>query len=93
MILADVIYDLTPKIVAYALGQVVPYPLPDETMDVCSNLGTSQCPLDSTEEATWYFLFAVGHEYPLISLTLEATLYDQSNNTIGCFSLDAQIVE
>lgn len=78
---------------AYALGQVVVYPLPDATMDVCSNLGTSQCPLDPTEEATWHFLFSVGMEYPEIPLTIEATLTDQSGNIIGCFSLDALVVD
>lgn len=78
---------------AYALGQVVVYPLPDETVDVCSNLGTSQCPLDPTEEATWNFIFSVGLEYPLIDFTVEASLADQSGNIVSCFSLDAIVVD
>lgn len=78
---------------AYALGQVVVYPLPDEIQDVCSNLGTSQCPLDPTEEVTWNFLFSVGLEYPLIDLRIEAKLTDQDKNIVGCFSLEAIVID
>lgn len=86
------ITSLTPKMTAYALGQTVNYPLPDEILDVCANLGTSQCPLDPTEEATWFFVFSVGQEYPIIELTIEASLTDDNDNVVGCFSLDAHVV-
>lgn len=81
------------KIVAYALGQIVDYPLPDEINKVCNNLGTSQCPLDPTEEATWNFIFSIGYEYPLIELVIEVNLLDQSDNYVSCFKLDAQVVD
>lgn len=92
-ILDTVITSITPSMVAYALGLVVDYPLPDEILDVCSNLGTSQCPLDPTEEATWNFVFSVGYEYPLIDLVIEATIKDQDDNVIACFSLAANVVD
>lgn len=78
--------------IAHALGVTVEYPLPDDILDVCSNLGTSQCPLDPTEEATWYFVFSVGQEYPIIPLQIEASLTDDDGNIIGCFALDAHVV-
>lgn len=87
------ISSLRPEIIAYALGQTVPYPLSDELNNVCANLGTSQCPLDPTEEATWKFVFFVGMEYPKVDLVLEVNLLDQSDNIVSCFKLEGQVVD
>lgn len=85
--------DLTPKVTAHALGQVVHYELEKELLDGCSQLVDARCPLDENSSVRYEFVFNVGKEYPLIDLNIEFRLFDQDDNMQFCADVNARVTD
>ncbi|CAD6994346.1 protein NPC2 homolog [Ceratitis capitata] len=76
---------LTTLVKATSLGVTVPYDLPSDVKDVCSNLmHEAYCPLYDTEDVTYLFVFPIGN-YPEVSVKVEIYLVDQDNEVATCF--------
>ncbi|XP_075163447.1 Niemann-Pick type C-2d [Haematobia irritans] len=82
----------TTLVKAKTLGITVPYELPEEVSDVCSNLmHEAYCPLYPTEDVTYLFLFPVGSNYPEISVNIEIYLENQDHEILTCFKCDIKV--
>lgn len=77
---------------ATALGITAPYELPAERAAACNWLVQSRCPLSPGEEVTYHLSMPVTAIYPLVSVTIEIDLVDQSGQSHGCFVVDARVV-
>ncbi|XP_053946871.1 NPC intracellular cholesterol transporter 2 [Anastrepha ludens] len=76
---------LTTLVSATTLGITVPYQLPDDVRDVCSNLMYgAYCPLYATEDVTYLFKFPIAN-YPEVSAKVEIYVVDQDNEVATCF--------
>lgn len=73
------------------LGLTIDYPLPDQ--DVCANLIFGGCPLSEGDEATYQLIMPILTEYPLVSMSIEFSVLDESNQPLVCFEVDGQVVE
>ncbi|XP_053953955.1 NPC intracellular cholesterol transporter 2-like [Anastrepha ludens] len=89
-------HDNTKKITAVVhattLGITVPYPLPEDVADVCSNLlyGAS-CPIDKSEDVVYNFKFDIDSSYPEIKVKVQLNLVDESNESVACFTADVKV--
>ncbi|XP_017493318.1 PREDICTED: epididymal secretory protein E1-like [Rhagoletis zephyria] len=82
---------LTTLVKATTFGLTVPYELPDDVRDVCSNLlYGAYCPLYATEDVTYQFVFPIGN-YPEISVKVEIYLVDQDNEVATCFNCNIKV--
>ncbi|XP_013100039.1 NPC intracellular cholesterol transporter 2 homolog a [Stomoxys calcitrans] len=82
----------TTLVKAKTFGVTVPYELPDEVKDVCSNLMYgAYCPLYPTEDVTYFFLFPVSANYPEISVNIEIYLENQDGELLTCFKCDIKV--
>lgn len=82
---AKYVTKLTTLVKATSLGVTVPYDLPSDVKDVCSNLmHEAYCPLYDTEDVTYLFVFPIGN-YPEVSVKVEIYLVDQDNEVATCF--------
>lgn len=85
--------QLRPHITAHALGQVVFYDLPEDTLAGCNHIEGTSCPIDEGEFVTYNFRFDVGNEYPLINLNIELRLFDERNNIQFCADIVATVTD
>lgn len=77
---------------AKTFGITIPYELPEEVRDVCSNLRyDAYCPLYETEDVTYLFVFPIASAYPEISVTIEIYLVDQDEKMVTCFKCDIKV--
>lgn len=75
------------------MGITVPYSLPEEVADVCSNLMYyAYCPLDPTEDVTYLFDFFVMEAYPEISVKIEISLVNQDKDVVTCFTCPIKVI-
>ncbi|KAM7363439.1 NPC intracellular cholesterol transporter 2-like isoform 2-T2 [Cochliomyia hominivorax] len=86
------INSLTAKVRATALGVTVPYELPEDVADVCSNLlDGATCPISKDEDVTFKFNFYVDTHYPEIPVAVEVSLVDEDNESVACFVCDIKV--
>ncbi|XP_062123635.1 uncharacterized protein LOC133837009 [Drosophila sulfurigaster albostrigata] len=86
------ITNMTTLVKATTLGIItVPYELPEDVADVCTNLMYgAYCPVYPTEDVTYLFQFPVG-EYPEIGVKIEIYLADQDGDVATCFVCDIKV--
>ncbi|EDW81705.1 uncharacterized protein Dwil_GK10874 [Drosophila willistoni] len=78
--------NITAKTTAKVFGMNLPYELPEEVSDVCSNLMYGAiCPIDKNEDVTYKFNFYVEPSFPEITADVTVTLNDEQNEPITCF--------
>ncbi|XP_004536618.1 epididymal secretory protein E1 [Ceratitis capitata] len=83
---------ITGVVHATSLGITIPYPLPDEVADVCSNLlYGAECPIDETEDVVYNFKFDVDSSYPEVSVKVQLDLVDELNQSVACFIADIKV--
>jgi ML domain len=82
---------LKPQVLATVLGLTIDFPLPDQ--DVCANLIFGGCPLSEGDEATYQLIMPILNEYPLVSLSIQFSVLDETDQTLVCFEVDGQVVE
>ncbi|XP_023302149.2 NPC intracellular cholesterol transporter 2 [Lucilia cuprina] len=86
------ITSATTLVKAKTLGITVPYELPEDVRDVCSNLMyEAYCPLYDTEDVTYLFLFPIASTYPEISVNVEIYIVDQDEDLVTCFKCDIKV--
>lgn len=86
------ITSATTLVKAKTLGITVPYELPEDVRDVCSNLMyEAYCPLYATEDVTYLFLFPIASTYPEIGVNVEIYLVDQDEELVTCFKCDIKV--
>lgn len=84
--------SLTAKVRATTLGVTVPYDLPEEVADVCSNLMYGAiCPIYNTEDVIYQFNFFVDSYYPEISVAVEVSLLDENDESVACFICNIKV--
>ncbi|XP_055907528.1 NPC intracellular cholesterol transporter 2-like [Eupeodes corollae] len=77
---------------ATTMGITVPYELPDDVSDACSNLKYgAYCPLYPEEDVTYKFLFPISNIYPEISVKIEISIVDQKKRIVTCFVCDIKV--
>ncbi|XP_022903651.1 NPC intracellular cholesterol transporter 2 [Onthophagus taurus] len=81
---------LRPETIAYALGVEVNYPL-DEP-DGCKALVDRFCPIDEGETVKYKLQMPVLDIFPKINLSLKFTMFDENDDGMVCFMLDAKVV-
>ncbi|XP_073821351.1 Niemann-Pick type C-2d [Musca autumnalis] len=82
----------TTLVKAKTLGITVPYELPADVREVCSNLlYGAYCPLYPTEDVTYLFLFPIASNYPEISVTVEIYIENQDSELLTCFRCDIKV--
>ncbi|XP_030376220.1 uncharacterized protein LOC115625335 [Scaptodrosophila lebanonensis] len=80
------IKNIEAKVTAKVLGMNLPYDLPEEVSNVCSNLMFGAiCPVDKNEDVTYKFNFYVEPAFPEITADVTVTLNDENNDVITCF--------
>ncbi|TMW47358.1 hypothetical protein DOY81_007563 [Sarcophaga bullata] len=83
---------LSTKVRATALGLTVPYELPDEVADVCSNLlYDATCPIYETEDVVYQFNFYIDTYYPEIPVTVEVSINDENDEPVACFICNVKV--
>ncbi|KAM7363438.1 NPC intracellular cholesterol transporter 2-like isoform 1-T1 [Cochliomyia hominivorax] len=83
---------LSAKVRATTFGITVPYELPDEVADVCSNLmNGATCPIYNTEDNVYKFNFFIEAYYPEISVAVEVSLIDENEETVACFICNIKV--
>uniref|UniRef100_A0A034WPG6 Epididymal secretory protein E1 n=1 Tax=Bactrocera dorsalis TaxID=27457 RepID=A0A034WPG6_BACDO len=88
----DNIKSITGVVHATTLGLTVPYPLPDDVADVCSNLlYDAMCPIYETEDVVYNFNFYVDTSYPEISVKVQLNLVDENKDSVACFITDIKV--
>ncbi|RUS75739.1 hypothetical protein EGW08_016490 [Elysia chlorotica] len=75
------------KVYGLILGQLVPFPLPDE--DACHCMS---CPIKSGSTVTYKNSIYVKEEYPKLNLVVEWKLVSGSD-VVTCFTLPAKITD
>ncbi|XP_053657923.1 NPC intracellular cholesterol transporter 2 homolog a-like [Anopheles marshallii] len=83
--------SMTTIATATALNVVTNYPLGTNAV-TCNFLQGSSCPLSANEDVTYRLTMPILAIYPLVSLNIEINVVDQSNNSVTCFVVDAQVV-
>lgn len=74
------------------MGVTVPYDLPDDVADVCSNLMYDAiCPIYKTEDVVYQFNFFVESYYPEIPVAVEVSLQDENNESVACFICNIKV--
>lgn len=85
--------SLKTHVKATTLGITVPYILPEDVADVCSNLmDYAYCPLDPTEDVTYLFKFFIMETYPEIPVKIEIYLVNQDKDIVTCFTCPIKVV-
>ncbi|XP_041452396.1 mite group 2 allergen Lep d 2 [Drosophila obscura] len=80
------IQNITAKTTAKVLGMNLPYDLPEEVSNVCTNLMYgAMCPIDKGEDVTYQFNFYVEPSFPEITADVTVTLDDAQGEVITCF--------
>ncbi|XP_001357987.3 mite group 2 allergen Lep d 2 [Drosophila pseudoobscura] len=80
------IRNITAKTTAKVFGMNLPYELPDEVSNVCTNLMYgAMCPIDKGEDVTYQFNFYVEPSFPEITADVTVTLIDAEAEVITCF--------
>lgn len=83
---------LNAKVHATTFGITVPYDLPDDVADVCSNLMYDAiCPIYETEDVVYQFNFFVDSHYPEISVAVEVSLNDENDESVTCFICNVKV--
>ncbi|TMW49976.1 hypothetical protein DOY81_004935, partial [Sarcophaga bullata] len=86
------ITNATTLVKAKTFGITVPYELPPDVRDVCPNLMyDAYCPLYSTEDVTYLFLFPIADIYPEISVNIEIYIEDQDSKNGQPFPLSVDV--
>lgn len=86
------ITSATTLVKAKTFGLTVPYELPANVSDVCSNLMyEAACPLYPTEDVTYLFLFPIANSYPEISANVQIYIVDQNEEIVTCFKCDIKV--
>nr|AXS78215.1 Niemann-Pick type C2 protein b [Adelphocoris lineolatus] len=78
------------KIVAYAMGATVSYPLQND--DVCSNLTDAECPLDDGELVNYELLFPILESFPAVPCIVTVTV-TSDQGIQGCMTVSLQVVK
>ncbi|XP_011178279.1 uncharacterized protein LOC105209542 [Zeugodacus cucurbitae] len=82
---------LTTLVRATSFGMTIPYELPEDVRDVCTNLMYhAYCPLYATEDVTYLFKFPIGN-YPEVSVKVEIYLVDQDKDVATCFVCNIKV--
>ncbi|XP_065359635.1 NPC intracellular cholesterol transporter 2-like [Calliphora vicina] len=86
------IRSLNAKVLATALGITVPYELPEDVADVCSNLlDGATCPIGKDEDVVYKFNFHVDSYYPEIPVAVQVSLNDENDESVACFICDIKV--
>ncbi|KAH8243081.1 hypothetical protein KR032_004329 [Drosophila birchii] len=86
------IKSITATTSAKVLGMNLPYTLPDEVSDVCSNLlYGAMCPIDKDEDVTYQFNFYIEPVFPEITADVTVQLNDVNGDPITCFVVSCKI--
>lgn len=84
--------NITTKVTAKVFGMNLPYDLPEEVSDVCSNLlYGAMCPIYKDEDATYRFNFYIEAAFPEITADVTVTLNDDNGDAISCFICSCKI--
>lgn len=84
--------NITTSVTAKVFGMTLPYDLPDEVSNVCSNLLYGAiCPIDKDEDVTYRFNFFVEAIFPEITADVTVTLNDNNGDAISCFIVSCKI--
>ncbi|KFB34859.1 AGAP002804-PA-like protein [Anopheles sinensis] len=67
------------------------YPLGSNSA-TCNFLQGSSCPLSAGEDVTYRLTMPILSIYPLVSLTIEIDVVDAAQQSVACFSVNAQVV-
>ncbi|XP_058812615.1 NPC intracellular cholesterol transporter 2-like [Topomyia yanbarensis] len=84
--------NLRINVLATALGITVPYELPEDRSAACNWLVQSRCPISAGEDLVYHLSMPITSIYPLISVTIQIDVVDQSGQSQGCFIVDARVV-
>ncbi|XP_055529608.1 NPC intracellular cholesterol transporter 2-like [Wyeomyia smithii] len=84
--------SLHTRVRATALGITVPYELPAERAAACNWLIQSRCPITAGEDLIYHLSMPITAIYPLISVTIEIDLVDDTDQSHGCFVVDTRVV-
>ncbi|XP_058835283.1 NPC intracellular cholesterol transporter 2 homolog a-like [Topomyia yanbarensis] len=83
---------LRTQVLATALGITAPYELPADRAAACNWLVQSRCPLSPGEDLIYHLSMPITAIYPLVSVTIEIDVVDQSGQSHGCFVVDTRVV-
>ncbi|XP_053688790.1 NPC intracellular cholesterol transporter 2 homolog a-like [Sabethes cyaneus] len=83
---------LRTEVMATALGITGPYELPAERSAACNWLVQARCPLSAGEDLTYHLSMPITAIYPLVSVTIEIDVVDQTTQSQGCFVVDTVVV-
>ncbi|XP_065086061.1 NPC intracellular cholesterol transporter 2-like [Ochlerotatus camptorhynchus] len=83
---------LRAAVTATALGVTAPYELPADRAAACNWLVQSRCPTSPGEELIYHLSMPITPIYPLVSVTIQMDLVDQTQQSHGCFVIDARVV-
>lgn len=84
--------NITTSVTARVLGMNLPYELPDEVSDVCTNLlYGAMCPIYKDEDVTYRFNFYIESAFPEITADVTVTLNDDNGDAISCFICSCKI--
>ncbi|EAT32349.1 AAEL015516-PA, partial [Aedes aegypti] len=84
--------NLRTIVTATALGVTAPYELPADRSAACNWLVQSRCPTSPGEDLTYHLSMPITAIYPLVSVTIEIDVVDQTQQSHGCFVIDARVV-
>nr|XP_019530505.2 NPC intracellular cholesterol transporter 2-like [Aedes albopictus] len=84
--------SLHTTVTATALGVTAPYELPADRAVACNWLVQSRCPTSTGEDLTYHLSMPITAIYPLVSVTIEIDVVDQTQQSHGCFVIDARVV-
>ncbi|XP_055534967.1 NPC intracellular cholesterol transporter 2-like [Wyeomyia smithii] len=83
---------LRTEAMATALGITGPYELPAAISAACNWLVQARCPLSAGEDITYHLSMPITAIYPLVSVTIEIDLVDETTQSQGCFVIDTVVV-
>ncbi|XP_055523760.1 ecdysteroid-regulated 16 kDa protein-like [Wyeomyia smithii] len=84
--------SLHTRVMATALGITAPYELPAERAAACNWLIQSRCPITAGEDLIYHLSMPITAIYPLVSVTIEIDLVDDTDQSHGCFVVDTRVV-
>ncbi|XP_058460795.1 NPC intracellular cholesterol transporter 2 homolog a-like [Malaya genurostris] len=84
--------NLNTTVLATALGITGPYQLPAERAAACNWLVQSRCPISSGEDLIYHLSMPITAIYPLVSVTIQIDIIDNTEQSQGCFIVDARVV-
>ncbi|XP_053682877.1 NPC intracellular cholesterol transporter 2-like [Sabethes cyaneus] len=84
--------NLRTTVMATALGITGPYELPPDRAAACNWLVQSRCPISAGEDLVYHLSMPITPIYPLVSVTIEIDVVDETAQSHGCFVVDARVV-